>query len=172
MEEKKTIATEITVNGKKYRICGDSSPKDIHRYAKYVNDKIDELHRQGATGNQGDFMTLTAINIAEDLFRIKQDRDEALDVILAKNRELEDFSRARQDGVDLTAAEMFRLEDSEDDLAVFEAELERYRNEADRLREENYFLNRYIEDLKEEIQSLKDMHLQMQLFIPEDETDE
>ncbi len=172
MDENRMKATEISVNGKKYRICGDSSPKDILRYAKYVNDKIDELHRQGAAGNQADFMTLTAINIAEDLFRIKQDRDEALDVILAKNRELEDFSRVRQDGEALTAAELFRLEDSEDDLAVFEAELERARNEADKLREENYFLNRYIEDLKEEIRSLKDMHLQMQLFIPEDETDE
>ena len=89
MDENRMKVTEITVNGKKYRICGDSSPKDILRYAKYVNDKIDELHRQGAAGNQGDFMTLTAINIAEDLFRIKQDRDEALDVILAKNRSAE-----------------------------------------------------------------------------------
>ena len=154
MDTNRTKATEISVNGRKYRICGDSSPKDILRYAKYVNDKIGELKAQGPVGNAGDFMTLTAINIAEDLFRIKQDRDEALDVILAKNREL------------------FRLEDTGDDLAVFDAELERVRAEADKLREENRFLNKYIEDLKEEIRSLNDMHLQMQLFIPEEETDE
>ena len=70
------------------------------------------------------------------------------------------------------AAELFRLEDTGDDLAVFDAELERVRAEADKLREENRFLNKYIEDLKEEIRSLNDMHLQMQLFIPEEETAE
>ncbi len=170
MDTNRTKATEISVNGRKYRICGDSSPKDILRYAKYVNDKIGELKAQGPVGNAGDFMTLTAINIAEDLFRIKQDRDEALDVILAKNRELEDFNRSAASGEE--TAELFRLEDTGDDLAVFDAELERVRAEADKLREENRFLNKYIEDLKEEIRSLNDMHLQMQLFIPEEETDE
>ena len=163
MDTNRTKATEISVNGRKYRICGDSSPKDILRYAKYVK-------AQGPVGNAGDFMTLTAINIAEDLFRIKQDRDEALDVILAKNRELEDFNRSAASGEE--TAELFRLEDTGDDLAVFDAELERVRAEADKLREENRFLNKYIEDLKEEIRSLNDMHLQMQLFIPEEETDE
>ena len=170
MENNSSNITEIMINKRKYRISGDSSPKDIQRYAKYVNDKIAELQKQGASGNQGDFMTLTAINIAEDLYRIKQDRDEALDVILAKNRELEDFNRSAASGEE--TAELFRLEDTGDDLAVFDAELERVRAEADKLREENRFLNKYIEDLKEEIRSLNDMHLQMQLFIPEEETDE
>ena len=172
MDTNRTKATEISVNGRKYRICGDSSPKDILRYAKYVNDKIGELKAQGPVGNAGDFMTLTAINIAEDLYRIKQDRDEALDVILQKNRELEDFSQSLQEGREKSAAELFRIEDPEDDRSAFEEELERVRAEADKLREENRFLNKYIEDLKEEIRGLKDMHLQMQMFIPEEETDE
>ena len=172
MENNRANITEIVINKRKYRISGDSSPKDIHRYAKYVNDKIAELQKQGASGNQGDFMTLTALNIAEDLYRIKQDRDEALDVILQKNRELEDFSQSLQEGREQSAAELFRIEDPEDDRSAFEEELERVRAEADKLREENRFLNKYIEDLKEEIRGLKDMHLQMQMFIPEEETDE
>ena len=172
MEEQRRDSTEIIINRRKYRISGDASPKDILRYAKYVDDKIEELRRQGARGSEGELMMLTALNVAEDLYRIKQDRDEALDVILAKNRELEDFSRSLQEGRDLPAEELFRLEDAEGDQALYEEELMQARAEADRLREENRFLNKYIEDLKEEIRSLNDMHLQMQMFIPEEETDE
>ena len=172
MEKNQPNVTEIVVNGRKYRIYGDSSPKEILRYARYVNEKIRELKQQGAPRSVLDLMALTAINIAEDLFRIKSDRDEALDVILAKNRELEDFSQTLQEGRDRSAAELFQLEEGEDDLSAFEAELERTRAEADKLREENRFLNKYIEDLKAEIQSLQDMRLQMQIYVPEEETQE
>lgn len=66
--------SEITVYGKTYRIKADLSSVEPQDLADYVNDKMHELSGGSAKPSTIDLAILTALNIAGELFELKDAR--------------------------------------------------------------------------------------------------
>ena len=71
----------VTILGSEYKIKG-ADPEYIQRVAAYVDGKMRELERRLATGTPTKIAILASLNIADELFRERVERDK-LDVELA-----------------------------------------------------------------------------------------
>ena len=73
MEKIKTI---VNIGGKEYTIAGTESAEYIHRVAICVNKKMAELKRGNEQLNNTLLAVLTAINIADDYLKLKDEMEE------------------------------------------------------------------------------------------------
>ncbi|MEI6102133.1 MAG: cell division protein ZapA [Eubacteriales bacterium] len=73
MEKVKTI---VNIGGKEYTIAGVESAEYIHRVAICVNHKMAELKRGNEQLNNTLLAVLTAINIADDYIKLKDEMEE------------------------------------------------------------------------------------------------
>ena len=88
----------VTILGSEYKIKG-ADPEYIQRVAAYVDGKMRELERRLATGTPTKIAILASLNIADELFRERGERDN-LDVELAErakalSRSLDEAVRKR-----------------------------------------------------------------------------
>lgn len=81
--------THITVNigGQDFRLTADESEGYIRQLASYVNDKIDEVQRIYPTLSTGNCVLLAALNLADEMHKLKEDYD-ALDSRISELREM------------------------------------------------------------------------------------
>ena len=70
MDKVKTI---VNIGGKEYTIAGSESAEYIHRVALCVNQKMGELKRGNEQLNNTLLAILTAINIADDYIKAKDE---------------------------------------------------------------------------------------------------
>jgi len=63
---------KVRILGNTYSIQGDASPEYIHKLAGYVNDKMEEVSGSIADGNQAQVAILTALNIADEYFQLRE----------------------------------------------------------------------------------------------------
>lgn len=70
MEKVRTI---VNIGGKEYTIAGSESAEYIHRVALCVNQKMSELKRGNEQLNNTLLAVLTAINIADDYIKAKDE---------------------------------------------------------------------------------------------------
>ncbi len=75
-DEKGGITVEIF--GHQYKIRGDADPEYMAEIARYVDQKMKEVAKGAPVGSLAKIGILAALNIAEELFRV---RDEKLRVI-------------------------------------------------------------------------------------------
>lgn len=73
MEKVKTI---VNIGGKEYTISGVESAEYIHRVALCVNHKMAELKRGNEQLNNTLLAVLTAINVADDYLKLKDEMEE------------------------------------------------------------------------------------------------
>ncbi|MBD3236905.1 MAG: cell division protein ZapA [Candidatus Eisenbacteria bacterium] len=59
----------VTILGEEYRIGGDASGAPVPELAAYVNEKIQEVRRHGATADPKRVAVLASLNLADELFR-------------------------------------------------------------------------------------------------------
>ena len=86
MDKVKTI---VNIGGKEYTIAGSESAEYIHRVALCVNQKMSELKRGNEQLNNTLLAVLTAINIADDYIKTKDELSEL-------KKELECFKKERE----------------------------------------------------------------------------
>lgn len=67
------VKTTVIIGGKEYTIAGVESAEYIHRVALCVNQKMDELKRGNEQLNNTLLAVLTAINIADDYIKTKDE---------------------------------------------------------------------------------------------------
>jgi cell division protein ZapA len=67
--------TMVKICGKEYMMAGFESEEYIHRVAIYVDRKMSELKSQYVNLNSGTLAVLTAINVADDLFKLQEQLD-------------------------------------------------------------------------------------------------
>lgn len=68
----------MEIFGTEYRIKGEADAEYIRRVASYVDSKMQQIAQASATGSVAKLAILTAVNIADELFRERQDRERAL----------------------------------------------------------------------------------------------
>jgi cell division protein ZapA len=73
LEKVKTI---VNIGGKEYTIAGSESAEYIHRVALCVNQKMSELKQGNEQLNNTLLAVLTAINIADDYIKTKDELED------------------------------------------------------------------------------------------------
>ena len=79
---------EIKVFGQTYTVKTDAEEDHIHRVARYVNEKMDEVTRNTKSVSSLNVAILTALNIADDLIREKERRLALLSEVEQKSKDL------------------------------------------------------------------------------------
>jgi len=77
----------VEIFGQQYRLSGRASVNHIRMVAGFVNDKMKEI----ANGNQrldtARIAVLTAVNIADEYFRLRQEYEELLKILQEEAKE-------------------------------------------------------------------------------------
>ncbi len=85
-ESKPGIKVEIF--GNEYRIKGQADAEYVKRVAAYVDEKMRQISQMSVTGAVSKIAILTAINIADELFRERQEREKAVEKLSHRLEEI------------------------------------------------------------------------------------
>jgi len=86
MGKEKTV--EIKVFGQTYTVKSDAEDSHIQEVAKYVNEKMDEVLKKTRSVSTLNVAILTALNIADDLLKEKENRVMILREIEVRSKDL------------------------------------------------------------------------------------
>ena len=70
-------ATHVTVLGQDYVLSGDIDPDYVSKIAGYVNERMKELHDRTVGVSTTRLAVLTAINIADEMFTLRSEMENA-----------------------------------------------------------------------------------------------
>jgi len=80
---------EVEIFGQTFRIAaGDATPIYIHRLAYYVDEKMRTLASATKTMSLNRMAILTALNIADDLFKLRDSYEQSARLVDAKTEQL------------------------------------------------------------------------------------
>ncbi|NLL98540.1 MAG: cell division protein ZapA [Tepidanaerobacter sp.] len=77
-EAKQVNRVKVNINGEDYYIKGTVPEEYIKRVAKYVGKKMYELESKHPNLSRSKLAVLTAINITDELFKLRQEYEEFL----------------------------------------------------------------------------------------------
>ncbi len=86
--ESKSIRVQIF--GMEYSLKSDNSEEYVNEVANYVDSKIKSLSENTSVKSQTKIAVLAALNIADELFRVREKYSKALGKIDQKSEELSD----------------------------------------------------------------------------------
>ncbi len=81
---------EIKVFGQTYTVKTDAEEGHIQEVARYVNEKMDEVLKKTRSVSTLNVAILTALNIADDLLKEKENRTAILQEIEVRSKDLAD----------------------------------------------------------------------------------
>ena len=70
-------SVEINILGQHYTIKGDASEEHIKRLAAYVDEKLKEIHAANPNITPLKASILASLNIAEELYRLRDEHETA-----------------------------------------------------------------------------------------------
>lgn len=70
---------KVEIFGNEYRIKGQAGAEYIRQVAAYVDEKMRQIAQMSATGAVSKIAILTAINIADELFRERLERQRSVE---------------------------------------------------------------------------------------------
>ncbi|HHW32255.1 MAG TPA: cell division protein ZapA [Clostridiaceae bacterium] len=119
---------EVRIGGKDYILVGSESDEYIQKVALYIDKKMNEVTRMNNKLSTSLAAVLTAVNVADDLFKIQQ-REANLTGELERTKE--ELEQLRTEVKKLSAENSTLLSKNKDlqiELAKREAELKEVRN--------------------------------------------
>jgi cell division protein ZapA len=119
---------EVRISGNEYTIIGNESDEYIQKIALYVDRKMSEITKSNNNLSTSMVAVLTAVNLADELYKLNEESIESRGLLTEKNRIIEildaDNKKLTEFNVDLTS-QISRLQI---ELAKKEAELNEARN--------------------------------------------
>ena len=82
---------QVKIYGKEYTLRGYESKEYIQSVAHYVDKKMVEISKNSMRMNVGVTSVLTAVNIADEYFKLQQSISEIKDELKKKTSELESY---------------------------------------------------------------------------------
>ena len=79
---------EVYILGQRYTIKGDAPEEHIIKLATYVDSKLKEVHNSSPNITPVKASILAALNIADELFKIRNEQDEMTKYIEEKTQRL------------------------------------------------------------------------------------
>ncbi|MDI6890627.1 MAG: cell division protein ZapA [Thermodesulfovibrionales bacterium] len=68
-------SVEVYILGQRYTVKGDAPDEYIRKLASYVDEKLKEVHNSQPNITPVKASILTALNIADELFRLKNEQE-------------------------------------------------------------------------------------------------
>jgi cell division protein ZapA len=84
---------KVEIYGSEYRIKGDADVEYIKRVAAFVDERMKQVSQLTADSAVSKIAILAAINIADELFKERKQREDAAAELSEKLRMIEDESR-------------------------------------------------------------------------------
>ncbi len=81
-------SVEITILGQQYRITGDAPDEYIKELARFVDERVREIHEKAPGITPQKAAILAALNIADELYRYKKEQNELTRNIEKKTEQL------------------------------------------------------------------------------------
>jgi cell division protein ZapA len=81
-------SVEVYILGQRYTIKGDAPEEHIRKLASYVDEKLKEVHNSSPNITPVKASILAALNIADELFRLKNEQEELTRYIEEKTETL------------------------------------------------------------------------------------
>ena len=81
---------EVEILGNRYNLRTDSSPEYINKIAEYLNSKINEMSEEGLVLSSSDKSVLAALNITDELFKLKDNVDKKYRKLFDKTNKIVD----------------------------------------------------------------------------------
>ena len=81
-------SVEVYILGQRYTIKGDAPEEHIIKLATYVDSKLKEVHNSSPNITPVKASILAALNIADELFKIRNEQDEMTKYIEEKTQRL------------------------------------------------------------------------------------
>ena len=79
---------EVYILGQKYTIKGDASEEHIRKLASFVDEKLKEVHNNAPNISPVKASILAALNIADELFKLRDEQEEMDKYIEEKTQRL------------------------------------------------------------------------------------
>jgi len=80
----------VTIYGQDYPIRGRGDEEHIRNVAKYVDDRMTLIEEQTSVTSPARLAILTALNIADELFSLRREKERIVNEFEEKTRELSD----------------------------------------------------------------------------------
>ena len=96
MKEERVV--EIKVFGQTFSVKTDSDENHLQAVARYVNEKMEEVLKKTRSVSTLNVAILTALNIADDLLREKEQREALLREVEVKSKDLVEKINMRMAG--------------------------------------------------------------------------
>jgi len=96
MKEERVV--EIKVFGQTFSVKTDSDENHLQAVARYVNEKMEEVLKKTRSVSTLNVAILTALNIADDLLREKEQREALLREVEVKSKDLVEKINLRMAG--------------------------------------------------------------------------
>ncbi len=96
MKEERVV--EIKVFGQTFSVKTDSDEDHLQAVARYVNEKMEEVLKKTRSVSTLNVAILTALNIADDLLREKEQREALLREVEVKSKDLVEKINMRMAG--------------------------------------------------------------------------
>ena len=93
---------KVTIFGSEYAIRGDSDPEYIRQVAEYVDAKMKEVDESTSVKSSLKVAILAALNIADELFRERSEKEE---IVSSYERKLQMLASRLEDYLQREAAE-------------------------------------------------------------------
>lgn len=81
-------SVEVYILGQRYTIKGDAPEEHIRKLAAYVDSKLKEVHNASPNITPVKASILAALNIADELFKLRNEQDEMTKYIEEKTQRL------------------------------------------------------------------------------------
>lgn len=79
----------IDIQGQRYAIRSELDPKYVNDIAAFVDQKMERVGRELSTADSARLAVMAALNIADELFRARQDTGGAATRLLARAADIE-----------------------------------------------------------------------------------
>jgi cell division protein ZapA len=85
-------SADVEIFGTSYTVKGDADPEYVLQLARYVDDKMRSLQRKSPpTASAQKIAVLTAVNIADELFKLRRRQAEVENMVQRKTGDLFDI---------------------------------------------------------------------------------
>jgi cell division protein ZapA len=81
-------SVEVYILGQRYTIKGDASEEHIRKLASFVDSKLKEVHNSSPNVTPVKASILAALNIADELFKLRNEQEEMTKYIEEKTQTL------------------------------------------------------------------------------------
>ncbi len=90
MDEQKPSGIRVTIFGTEYPIKGDADPSYIKEVAEYVDRKMKDIAKNAPIHSSLKVAILAALNIADELYRERMDKEKVMSEVEKKIDEMTD----------------------------------------------------------------------------------